>query len=100
MEDLHQTSIKKVSRSFPCLCVKKGFEYWGDRLKVVYLRSRSTYKFNPSLLVRRVLFPNNRIGDSTGDITLRVPDLVEGFWVVQRIRFFVSLFVCFLLGQS
>jgi hypothetical protein len=26
---------KKVSRLFPCLYVKKGFRFWGGRLKVI-----------------------------------------------------------------
>jgi hypothetical protein len=29
--------------------------FWGDRLKVISLRSLSACKFSPSLLVRRVL---------------------------------------------
>jgi hypothetical protein len=58
-EDLHQTSVKRLVVPFHACVLKEGFKFWGGRLKGYFFKVK-TCKSDPSLLVRRVLFPNNK----------------------------------------
>ena len=56
-EDLHRTPVIRLVVLFHAFTVKKGFKYWVVGKKVVSIRSKSACKSDPSLLVRRVIFP-------------------------------------------
>jgi hypothetical protein len=56
-KDLHRTSIIRLVVLFHAFTVKEGFKSWVVGKKVISFWSKSTCKFDPSLLVRRVFFP-------------------------------------------
>jgi hypothetical protein len=57
MEDLHQTLVTRLVVPFHACTVKEGFKFWVVGLKLISLWSKSACKSDPSLLVRRVIFP-------------------------------------------
>jgi hypothetical protein len=70
-EDLHQTPVKRLVFS-SCIYCERGVLILGCRLKVIYFRSKSACKSDPSLLVRRVFFPTTELATILGKILFRV----------------------------
>jgi hypothetical protein len=47
MEDLHQTSLKKVSSSFPCMCLERVVYVLGGRLKGHFFKVKICMQIRP-----------------------------------------------------
>ena len=76
MEDLHRTPVIRLVVLFHAFTVKKGFKSWVVGKKLVSIRSKSTCKSDPSLLVHRVFFPTTELVTILGRILFRVSGFI------------------------